>query len=207
MPQQIPLSHANTTLVVIDVYELKASTALSHSFNLFSCPSTSISMSTKVSSGKVITGFEIRKSNQFPWQNERSFNAHDNPNWRWVLCNLSWSLLVKEQGSDLFRWYKPSHTGSLSLLSTHIRYEGTYGLTTIFKYNNDCNNASGTEFAFCYTREKRIQNSQLTAGTTTNTSFITPRGKKSFREKKSKIKTLMELICTEKQLSDFHKNL
>lgn len=205
VPQQLPLSHANTILVVIDVHELKASTAFSHFCNLFSCPTTSISMTTKVSSSKVINGFEIRKSNQFPWQNERSFNAHGYHNWRWVLYNISWSLLVKEQGSDVFRWHKPSHTGSL--LSAHIRYEETYGVTAIFKYNNDCDNASGSEFAFCYAREKRIQNSQWTPGTITNTSFISPRGKKAAGEKKSKINPLLELICTEKQLSDFHKNL
>lgn len=87
----------------------------------------------------------------------------------------------------------------------HIKYEETYGVTTTFKYNNDCDNASGTEFAFCYTREKRIHDFQWTSGTTTDTTFIAPKKKKT--EKKIKRKKLVELICTEKQLSELHENL
>lgn len=56
--------------------------------------------------------------------------------------------------------YTSLHTQGLSTLFAYIKYEETYGVTTTLKYNNDCDNASGTEFAFCYSREKRIQNFQ-----------------------------------------------
>lgn len=56
--------------------------------------------------------------------------------------------------------YTSLHRQGLSLAFAHIKYEETYGVSTTFKYNNDCDNASGTEFAFCYTREKRIHNFQ-----------------------------------------------
>lgn len=56
--------------------------------------------------------------------------------------------------------YRCLHRQGLSLVFVHIKYEETYGVTTTFKYNNDCDNACGTEFAFCYTREKRIHNIQ-----------------------------------------------
>lgn len=41
----------------------------------------------------------------------------------------------------------------------------------------------------------------------TDTTFTAHRRKKAAGGKKGKIKTLMELMCTEKQLPDLHKNL
>lgn len=49
--------------------------------------------------------------------------------------------------------YTSLHRQELSLVFARIKYKETYGVTTTFKYNNDCDNATGTEFAFCYARE------------------------------------------------------
>jgi len=49
--------------VVVEVHELQTSAALLHSFYLFSCPTSSLSMCTEVSPRKIIIWFEIRKSN------------------------------------------------------------------------------------------------------------------------------------------------
>lgn len=116
------------------------------------------------------------------------------------------SLLHKEQGSDVFRLYKPAQTGTLSLVFAHIKYKETYGVTTTFKYNNDCDNAAGTELAFCYTREKKTPDFQWTSTRMTDTTFIAPKEKKK-QQKCQQQKALIELILAEKQLTELHEIL
>lgn len=207
-----PYHRANTMFVVVDLCELQEPAALLYSFALFSCPTTLWAWAPKLNQKsnywvwnkpikQIYLGFSGKISSKF--QLHVAVSAEDK-----CITIYHSSLLCKEQGSDVFRLYKPSQTGTLSLVFAHIKYKETYGVTTTFKYNNDCDNASGTEFAFCYTREKRIPDFQWTSGTMTDTTFIAPEENKNTTEKQQQNQpALIELIHMEKQLPKLHKNL